>query len=516
MTTNISTYLLKNGPKLTSDILRHLEASGLSPETARQRLRRRPKSVKTLSGLSFPKNARFYFHEAHFGSHRYWDGLYQALTEGSPAYGPAIAGMIAKGGIVPKDFFPIISGAPLKQKKKTGSDAVLSRLSAIGFLTEYPLGETSVVAFHHNTSFMVDDDGYAAQLTVQRILLDAVADWARKLNMASYNKVDIRERGKPLPQFGTHAFDLVAPSYLTPMVRYADGKPQPGFLVADVFLGELDLPAVQGFLRKCESSRAMKKLPPFLPVIIADGFQQDAFNALRANGIIPAKPSALFGRDVARGLAGLLETLRHASAIAAKNPEVIETLFGQLGTIEGAANNLRGALFELIVGHIATLQGGGSIDVGKKLNFGQNERYEIDVFCVSAQSVRLIECKGYAPTHLVDVDELEAWIRTKARRLHKHFRAQDTLQNRDFIFEFWTSGGFTDDALQLAEDVSNETKRYSVKLMTGPDVRTLITKVNAKGLGKVFDEHYAKHPLSKLERKYGVPDDFGSLFEALV
>ncbi|MCA0044665.1 hypothetical protein [Celeribacter litoreus] len=515
MTNDISNYLLKNGPKLTSDILRYLEETGLSPDTARQRLKRRPTSIKALSGLSFPKNARFYFHEAHFGTHWYWDGLYDALTGGSPTYGPAIAGMIAKGGIIPKDFFPIISGAPLKQKKKTGSDAVLARLKGIGFLTEFNVGETPVVAFHHHSGFPVDLDSYAAQLTVQRVLLDTVADWARKLGMVSYNKVAIRERSQALPQFGTHAFDLVAPSYLTPMVRYADGKPKPGFLVADVYLGELNKATAQAFLRKCESSRAMRRLPPFLPVLIADGFHPDAFHELRSNGIIATKPSALFGRDVARGLAGLLETLRNASAIAAKNPEVIETLFSQLGHIEGAAGNLRGALFELIVGHIATLQGGGSIDIGKKVVIDTTERYEVDVFCVSAETVRLIECKGYAPTHRVDAEELEAWIRTKARRLNKHFRAQETLQNRVFSFEFWTSGGFTKEALQLAETVSNETKRYSVKLVAGPDVRSLITKVNAKGLGKVFDEHYAKHPITKAERKFEAIEDFGSVLEEL-
>ena len=513
MTENIPTYLLKRGPQLTSDILRHLEKSGLSPELARQRLKRRPSSVKSLSGITFPKNARFYFHEAQFGTHRYWDALYRALAEGSPVYGPAVAAMIAKGGIVPKEYFPIISGAPLKQKKKTGSDAVLSRLQAVGVLTEFPMGEIPVVCFHHNTGFGVDHDGFAAQLTVQRILLDAVADWARKLNMASYNKVAIRERGQPLPQFGTHAFDLVAPSYMSPMVRYTDGKPKPGFLVADVYLGELDMAAAQSFLRKCESSRAMRRLAPFLPVIVADGFHHDAFKALRANGIIATKPSALFGREIARGLAGLLETLRHASAIAAKNPEVIETLFDQLGKIEGAASNLRGALFELIVGHIAMLQESGSIDVGKTLNISAEERYEIDVFCVTAETVRLIECKGYAATHKVDAEELEGWILTKARRLHKNYRSQPSLQNRKFRFEFWTSGGFTEDALQLAEAVSNETSRYTVKLMTGPEIRTLITKVNAKGLGKVFDEHYTKHPVSKLVRQYEAPDDFMSVIE---
>ena len=514
MTTDISKYLLEVGPKLTSDILRHLEETGLSPQTARQRLARRHPSVKALPELKFPKNARFFYHEKHFNTDRYWDGLYKALTKGSPVYGPAIAAIDANGGMIPKDFFPIISGAPLNQKKKICSDAVLTRLAHIGFLTERTFAETPVVTFHDNSNLPVDFDGYAARLTVQRILLDAVADWARKLGMASYDKIAIREQGHKLPQFGTHAFDLVAPSYLSPIVRYVDGKLKPGFLVADVYIGELDKAATQTFLRKCESSRALRKLRPFLPLIIADGFHPDAFGELRARGIIATNPSAIFGRDVARGLAGLLETLRNASAIAANEPEVIGDLFSQLRHIEGAANNLRGALFELIVGHIVSRQNSGTIDIGKQVQIGTGKHYEIDVLCVSAEFVRLIECKGYAPTHLVDVEELEAWIRTKAGHICKHFRQQDR-SCLDYSVEFWTSGGFTDDALQLAKTVSNETKRYSVKLMSGTDVRELITKVNAgKGLGKVFDEHYAKHPITKVERKFEASEDFGSVLKA--
>lgn len=371
----------------------------------------------------------------------------------------------------------------------------------------------SIIALNQNLQIPVDTAGLPARMTVQRILLDAIAEWARKLGMASYDKISIRERGKALPQFGTHTFDLCGPSYLAPMVTYRAGKPSPGFFVCDVFVGNVGLGAASGFIRKCVNSRAMKRLPPFMPVIVADGFEPAAFNELRAHGIIATKPSALFGREIARGLAGLLETLRNASAIATANPEVIETLFGQLGKIEGAAQNLRGALFELIVGHIVTREGAISIDIGRQAHIAQNISYEIDVFSYAAQDIRLIECKGYAPTHNVDADEVEAWIRTKARRLHRHFRSQDTYQNRQFHFEFWTSGGFTSDALQLAEEVEKETDRYKIILLDGKETRKRIAKVNAKGLGKVFDEHYAKHPLTRLDRKYGGADQFESVLE---
>lgn len=511
MTAEITQFVLQNGPCLTNDVLRFLENTGLTPETARKRLSRRHKAIKTLPGISFPKNARFYYHEEHFGGHKYWDGLYKAVTDGSPAYGPAIAAMTAHGGAVPKEFFPIVSGAPLKQKNKTGSDAVLSRLSAVGLLVERNLCEMPVIVLNQNLQIAVDVAGLPARMIVQQILLDAVAEWARKLGIASYDKISIRERGKELPQFGTHTFDLCGPSYLAPMVRYKSGKPSPGFFVCDVYVGRVDLGVARGFIRKCVNSRAMKRLPPFMPAIVADGYEQQAFKELRANGIIAAKPSALFGREVARGLAGLLQTLLNASAIAASNPEVIETLFSQLGKIEGAAQNLRGALFELIVGHIVSREGAISIDIGSHAHVAENTSFEIDVFSYAAQEVRLIECKGYAPTHKVDAEEVGEWICTKARQLHKHFRALDAYQNRQFHFEFWTSGNFTADALTLAAKVSEETNRYKVTLVNSNEVRSRITKVNANGLGKVFDEHYLKHPLTKMDHKYEVADKFSGL-----
>jgi hypothetical protein len=50
--------------------------------------------------------------------------------------------------------------------------------------------------------------------------------------------------------------------------------------------------------------------------------------------------------------------------MAVGNPDKIKNLFSRLSAIEGAAGNLRGALFELLVGHLVRSIEGGSIDIG--------------------------------------------------------------------------------------------------------------------------------------------------------
>jgi hypothetical protein len=41
-----------------------------------------------------------------------------------------------------------------------------------------------------------------------------------------------------------------------------------------------------------------------------------------------------------------------------------------------------------------------------------------------------------------------------------------------------------------------------MKFLDGTGVRDRIRNVNATGLGMVFDEHYGRHPLTKLDKKH--------------
>jgi hypothetical protein len=83
-----------------------------------------------------------------------------------------------------------------------------------------------------------------------------------------------------------------------------------------------------------------------MPMLIAEGFEPEALHACRAEGIITTRPDTLFGNEAGAALRDLLETLSHAAAVAANDPKRLEELFTRLGSIEGAAGNLRGALFE--------------------------------------------------------------------------------------------------------------------------------------------------------------------------
>jgi len=70
----------------TSDYLRQLEATGLSPDAARQKIYRGGPGVMKLAGLSFPKNVRFLYLGAQFATSAYWDALIRDIGQASPSH----------------------------------------------------------------------------------------------------------------------------------------------------------------------------------------------------------------------------------------------------------------------------------------------------------------------------------------------------------------------------------------------------------------------------------------------
>src|SRR5262249_49393677 len=154
----------------------------------------------------------------------------------------------------------------------------------------------------------------------------------------------------------------------------------------------------------------------------------------RARGVIVATPGSLFGRDVAVGLAALLQTLTKPAAVAVKRPELIGDLFDKLGRIEGAAANLRGALFEMVVGHCVVKLEDGIIDIGKKIVEPESgARAEIDVYRIKEyREVWSYECKAHQPSEIVGRPQVEKRLTAKVPLIHRVLRRQDRFQETSF------------------------------------------------------------------------------------
>jgi hypothetical protein len=180
---------------------------------------------------------------------------------------------------------------------------------------------------------------------------------------------------------------------------------------------------------------------------------------------------------------------------------VIGELFDKLGSIDGANRNLRGSLFELLVGHVVQASLSGWLEIGKLVS-GDGFQAEIDVRLIAASDVWIYECKGYQPDHMIGVHEIEAWLKNRVPGIYKATRSEQRFDGFNVHFEFWTSGGFTPEAIGVLEDAAARTKRYSIGWKSGRDVRSEITRLKSPGLAAMFDQHYLDHPIARFDRKY--------------
>jgi hypothetical protein len=522
---SIETILKTEGPCLSSRLCARLGQNGLSNTAARQRVARANGAVKRLQGLVFPRGTRFLYHESTFNSDLYWQALVRDIGEASPAYAAAVAALRARGGIVPRAWWDIVSGSPLRQKGQIASETVLERLLRVRLVELVDLaGIGPCVALAGNGCFgRLHDEALKARLVTEKILLLAVRDWARKLGAASYDKIALRDDSGGPPRVGTFAWDLTGPSYLRPMIRRgSDGKPKPGFLACDVLIGDgVDDGAIAAFVRKCQIMAGLKRMPALFPILIADRFSREAFNRGRSHGVMMATPGTLFGREVAAGLATLLQTLTKAAAVAVRRPELIGELFDKLGRIEGAAANLRGALFEMVVGHCVVQIDCGTIDIGKKIADPQSgQRAEIDVFRVKGHlEVWSYECKAHQPSEIVGRTAIEEWLTRKVPLIHRVLRQENRFPDSTFHFEFWTCGSFSPEAEALLKETAAQTKRYVIGWKDGAAVRDYAAKLRPKAVAEMLDQHFFAHPLTLIDRRNepGSPVigdiDFGDLID---
>lgn len=486
--------LQENGPLLSSDVSRKYREMGLSDSAARQRTNRRSDEVKQLYGLPFPRGARFLYLEGEFGDARFYSALIVRLQETGSAYGAALSGLFARNGICLAKDWPIVSSAPEKQKGHLSHGRILDGLKQAKLVQEVDITGIGLCLALSDRIVSWNSAHFRARLTIEHVLRAAVRDWAIRLGWSSKGAIQTAE-DDTLPKFSTMNFDLVGPCYLNALITRSKGTVKPGFFVCDVvFSGTLQVEHVAGFVKKIGNLKALRNLGRFQPMILADAFTEDALMVLRAQGIVAATPESLFGRQVAAALAELLRVLQKSAEIAIGNPEKIEELFDQLSGLEG---NLRGALFEMIVGHLVRMTQSGSIDVGVLVtDFETRSKADIDVRNVSETELVCYECKGHGPDVRVTLEEVKYWLEKQVPIMRAAHNNEQRFHNLTERFEFWTTGQFDPEVIAYLEDRQKNIRKYQIAWQGPDEVLTVAAKLKNKTMHRLLKRFYRKDPLA--------------------
>jgi len=507
MSNLVEEILAEKGGCLSTEVTRVLvEKHKLTALAARQRVSRGSSNIKRLAYLPFARNARFLYLQRDFGSPTYWENLVQALLDHSSAYGLVLAALRQRGGIIPKAHFPIACGAPLKQKNHLSPETLYERLRKANLVDEYDIpGVGPCIALIQGAGrYEGAANEIRARLLTEGILLQAVRDWIKKLGLGSYEKVALRGERDTLPTIATFAWDLAAPSYVGPMVDWScSGKPKPGFIACDVLLGShINERGLAPFVHKSKTLRSLKNIGRCLQIFVADRYSADAFKLAKQSGIVPATPETLFGTEVAKGLTQLTQVLVQAASFAI-DPEVFNELFLRLSKIEGAANNLRGALFEFIAAAVVRHEYGPIVRMNEILKHSSGGKVEIDVLAQKGyQSLLFVECKGYAPFTTIPDSEVEKWLTQKVPLASKIALEHPDWKKLSQRFEFWTTGKLSSEAVAMITKAKEQIRpsKYEIDYLDANAVRNRTRQTNDKELFNTLETCFLKHPMAIAER----------------
>lgn len=478
------------GPTNASSLAAYLkETLGLSPEAARKRLSRAVAPVVSFPIPLLPKNEKFLYLMEQRNNADFWPNFHLALRKTDSIFGIAIDGLIARGGTVAASEFPTVSGAPRALKKQITHGVVVERL------------ERSHIIAADEEHYQIIKDDLCSSITVrecrqrdlvERVLLDGIRTWAKKLGLASYNSIAIRgeDRSRWVGQF---QWDLTGPSYLWPL-RAPLHK---AFLVADVFCDELDKNSIRFFIRKLQMLQQTVPGIQLLPILVASRFEEDAFRKGKELGIIFATHQSLFGSSVASAIQSLLSTLNEVSLGSQVDANKLDNLLNNLAAIEGASGNLRGILFELIAYYLASIGSIRTEFAQKAVDSSTGEKADIDVLRVkNKRQCTCIECKGINPGNEVGLESIKHWIK-KIKVIKAWLKDMPDYRDSEVSFEIWATGNFTQEALDYLNEKKQQMRRTNLEWKNGDEVYKMARELKETAVADALNQHFRKHPYAK-------------------
>lgn len=497
MKKTIEEILHRHGPMTSSALREKLIATGITEVNARQRISRAEGDVQRFTHFYLPKKEAFLYLTKDYNSRQYWNALLESHANARTVYAHTFFALRPYQGAIPAYLFSKVSGSPDKLKGQIASSRLETQLikgSVLRKETDVVLGEC-LVTYINDLNGVTDTRHIRSQLLVEDILIKGVADWVRYNGLGSFHKIQVRN-SQNMPSFSHHHWDLCAPSYILPIAAVQKNGMNNGFFVADIIYGDLDSKSIQAYLTKVQRCRNMRNTRPFLAMLIAERFDKEGFHLAKQAGVMATTVSNLLGKDISALLSSLLNTLNRAGAIAAANPEKINELFKGLTRIEGAAINIRGVMFEMLVGHIVLkTQNVSTVDLNKQIST-EAGKAEIDVIGFRAEAeIKCYECKGYEVKRLITVEMIEKWI-DRIQRIRKYYNQIQVYRDRKMTFSFWTSSDFEPEALECLLYHKQRNTKFSLDWKNGSDILAIVKEDKLNSIADVLQEHYLRHPLA--------------------
>lgn len=482
--TDIIKYIENQGGILSGELAEFLVKDlNIEESAARKRVERLKSPIHKLKGL-FADNQSFIYHSDNYNSPEYFEKLEGAFETSAKRCFAVIVAINYNHGIILKSDLASYTFSPTsKIKGHLLYSTLIEKLKQANVLVNYDenhyalnsyIAKSPEPNFRHNKSIQF----------VKDLVINQFSNWSRNIGLCSFKTEEINK------EIGGFQFTFASPSYINGLVQYKDGVPKPGFLVADVLIGNSTATKeIDFFLQKINAIRASNPSLKLFPVLILDGVEVNAMNKLKKTGVLIASIRELFGESYNELLKNLINTITNAGVILKKDPESYINLMIQLTKlVNGKTNNLRGDLFELAVGYYYGKQC-QSLDIGKKVRTENDiKEREIDVLANYESEVRVVECKGY--NYPIDKEYIEKYLSDKIPAVRKWL--DKVFPNKRHVFEIWSTGGFDLEATELLEKAKNNTKKYSIDYLDKIRILERANQLHTSKFTEILKDYYFK------------------------
>lgn len=476
--TSIEKILNEKGPLMSnelSSIIEKLEKT--SYNTASQRVARNNKILK-IKGY-FVSNLSLCYLEKHIEDGLLYEVLNKAMFENGKKYWYTLNALELHGGIINQKVLECYTNYPVIELKghlpfkKIIQKFIKSNI--LNFNSEYYYISPKLKKTNFNSLT------YKTIEAIKENILTDFGNLNRNIGLISYNTAET------YAEFGKFRWAFKGVSNITGLMQ---GN-KPGFVLADIIIGtSITEKDVSFFVEKIKHIQSFTNASRIIPFLIVDDLSKEALHSLKSYGIAVGFIKELFGQKYSDTLKELISVLNNAGASLKSSPEKYLDLIKELKKYnEGLANNIRGALFEFVVGHIHSLDSNSSIDLGREI-YENESRHEMDVLAVYHDKIVIAECK--AKRSKADIEAVDKWLGVKIPAFKKWIEKQETWNKKKIEFEFWSTGGFTDDAIEKLNEISSSITRYKVSYFNPEDIRNKALSLKNKKLKEALDDFFLK------------------------
>lgn len=476
--TSIVAVLKARGPLLSSELSKEVASiESISYNTASQRIVR-SSEIERIKGF-FVSGQSLCFLKEHALTDTLLISLNKNLFESGRKYWYCLNAVKLHGGTISQRFLECYTNYPVSPLK--------SHIPFKEVMRNFVKSDILVfdgTDYHYSPKLIRQFPNIFYLRTIEAIKDDILENFhslTRNTGMVSYNS------GEKFSEFGKFRWAFKGASAISGLTQNSKS----GFILADIIIGtSINENDILFFVDKLKKIKSFQNSANILPFLIVDDLSKEALLQLKRNGIVVGIIKELFGERYAESLKELISILNNAGASLKKTPDKYLDLLKELKKYnEGLVNNIRGALFEFLVGHIHSTKANSSIDIGREIVV-ENSRHEMDVLAIYPSEIIIAECK--ATKSMIDEEDIDKWLGIKLPAFKKWISKQETWNKKKVKFEYWSVNGFTDGALSLLQDRKINASKFSLDYFGSGEIRNEVLKVGNKKMKEALDDFFLK------------------------